>query len=130
MRGAPQRELLRLIIRIRFRTSCGTQGRPRLPRWIFHVQNNRKPLRCQATTVSALTIIRTDFQSPQSFRTQTQKIRSAGVSLSRLGADLRKTESCCRKARFSSRSAAEVFNNETRAAITVNRTCRAEVRSE
>jgi hypothetical protein len=47
-----------------------------------------------------------------------------------LGADLRKTESCCRKARFSSRSAAEVFNIETSAPSTLNKTCRAEVRSE
>jgi hypothetical protein len=77
-----------------------------------------------------LTIIRTDFQSTHSLRSQTQKIRSAAVSLSRLGADLRKTASCCRKARFSSRSAAEVFNIKTRAPSTVNRTCRAEVRSE
>ena len=46
-----QRGLLRLNIRIRSRTSCGTQGRPGLPRPIFHVQNKRKPLRCQATTV-------------------------------------------------------------------------------
>jgi hypothetical protein len=58
MRGAPQLGLLRLIIRIRSRTSCGMQGRPGLPRRILHVQNKRKPLRCQATTVSALTIIR------------------------------------------------------------------------
>jgi len=34
------------------RISCGTRGRPGLPRPIFHVQNKRKPLRCQATTVS------------------------------------------------------------------------------
>ena len=40
---------------------------------------------------------------------QTQKIRSAGVSLRRFGADRRKTASCCRKARFSSRSWAEVL---------------------
>src|SRR5260370_41734813 len=58
MRGAPQSGLLRLIIRIRSRTSFGTLGRPGLPRRILHVQNERKPLRCQATTVSALTIIR------------------------------------------------------------------------
>ncbi len=59
---------------------------------------------------------------------QTQKIRSAGVSLSRLGADLRKTPSCCRKARFSSRSSAEVFNIETRVPTTVSKTCRAALR--
>ena len=56
--SAPQRGLLRLSIRIRSLTSCGMQGRPGLPRWILHVQNKPKPLRWQATTVSALTIIR------------------------------------------------------------------------
>src|SRR5438105_10638982 len=57
MRGAPQRGLLRLNIRIRSRTSCGTLRRPGLPRRIRHLQNKRKPLRCQAMTVSALTIV-------------------------------------------------------------------------
>ena len=33
-----QRGLLRLIIRIRSRTGCGTQGRPGLPQRILHVQ--------------------------------------------------------------------------------------------
>src|SRR6266849_9959295 len=112
MRGAPQRGLLQLIIRIRSRTSCGTRGRPGVPRRILHVQNKPKPLRCQATTVSALTIIRADFQSPHTRRNQTQKIRSAGVSFNRLGAERRKTASCCRKARFSSRSWLEVLNSE------------------
>src|SRR5215813_2978415 len=85
MRGASQRGLLRLIIRIRSRTPCGTLGRPGLPRPIFHVQNKRKPLRCQATTVSALTIIREDFQSLHTRRNQTQKIRSADASVRRFG---------------------------------------------
>jgi hypothetical protein len=49
--------------------------------------SKRKPSRCQATTVSALTIISTDFQSPYTRRSRTQNIRSAGVSFSRLGAD-------------------------------------------
>ena len=69
------------------------------------------------------------FQPPHTRRSQTQKIRSAAVTLSRLGADLRKTASCCRKARFSNRSAAEVFNIETSARSTVNRACRLELRS-
>src|SRR5262244_1714235 len=42
-----------------------------------------KALRCQATTVSALTIIRADVQSLHTRRNQTQKIRSAGVSFNR-----------------------------------------------
>jgi hypothetical protein len=49
-------------------------------------------------TVSAFTIIRADFQSPHTHRSQTQKIRSAPISFSRLGAERRKTVNCCRKA--------------------------------
>jgi hypothetical protein len=41
----------------------------------------------------SVTIIRTDFQSPHTRRNQTQKIRSAGVSFNRLGAERRKTVS-------------------------------------
>jgi len=103
------------------RTSCGTLGRPALPRCIFHVQNKRKPFRCQATTVSALTIIRADFQSAHTRCNQTQEIRSVGVNFNRLGADRRNTVSCCRRARFSSRSWAEVLNIEARAPNAVNR---------
>src|SRR4051812_21416637 len=44
------------------------------------------------------------FHSHQTRRSKTQKIRSAGVSFSRLGAERRKTMSCCRKAMFSSRN--------------------------
>ncbi len=60
MRGAPQPGLLRLIIRIKPRISDGTLGRPGFPRLTFYVQNKLKPFRCQATTVSGLTIIRAD----------------------------------------------------------------------
>ena len=83
-----------------------------LAQWIFHVQNKRDPFLCQATTVSALTISRADFQSAQTSRSHTQKTRSADVSFGRLGAERRNTASCCRKARFSSRSCAEVLNTE------------------
>src|SRR5215472_10586176 len=121
MRGAPQRGFVRLIIRIRSRTGCGTRGRPGLPRRILHVQNKPKPLRRQATTVSALTIIRADFHSPRRRSNQTQKIQSAGVSFNRFGAERRKTASCCRKARFSSRSWLEVLNIEASAPCTLNR---------
>jgi hypothetical protein len=51
---------------------------------------------------------------------QTRKIRSAGVSFSRLGAERRKTASCCRKARFSSRSWLEVLNIEASAPSKLN----------
>ena len=43
--------------------------------------------------IGALTIIRADFQSAHTFRTHTRKIRSAGVSFSRLGAERRNTAS-------------------------------------
>jgi hypothetical protein len=129
MCGAPQRGLLRLIIRIRSRTSCGTLGRPGFPWCIFHVQNKRKPFPCQATTVSALTIISADFQSVHANRSQTQKIRSVGLSFSRLGAERRKTVSCCRKATFSSRSCVELLNIEARAPTAVNKACIADQRS-
>jgi hypothetical protein len=51
-------------------------------------------------------------------RSHTQKIRSARVSFSRLGAARRKTVSCCRKARFSRRSWAEVLTIEVRTSST------------
>jgi hypothetical protein len=84
-RRTPAR-VIALINRISSRISCGTLGRPGLPRYIFHLQNRREPFRCQATTVSALTSIRVDFHSAHTHRSQTQKIRSAAVSFSRLGA--------------------------------------------
>src|SRR5215813_2672543 len=82
-----------------------------------------------ATTVSALTIIRADFQSPHRQSNQTQKIRSAGVSFNRLGAERRKTASGCRKARFSSRSWLEVLNIEASAPSKLNRGRSADRRS-
>ncbi len=116
MRGAPQRGLLRLSIRIRSRISCGMPGRPGLPRRTRHVQNKRKPLRCQATTVSGLTIINAWSQRAQTHLIQTQNARSDFVSRNRFGADRRSTPSCCRKARFSRRSSAEVLNHAAAAA--------------
>jgi uncharacterized UPF0160 family protein len=56
------------------------------------------------------------FQSVHTNRSQTQKIRSVGLSFSRLGAECRETVSCCHKAMFSSRSCAELLNIEARGA--------------
>lgn len=53
----------------------------------------RNPFRCQAMTVAGLTIIRADFQSPQTRRKHTQKTRSAGISFSCFGAERRSTPS-------------------------------------
>src|SRR3954464_10108269 len=64
------------MIRISSRMSRCPLGRPGLPCRIFQVQNSRKPLRCQAITVAALTmktLVRHSFQTDES---QTHRIRS------------------------------------------------------
>ena len=53
MRGEPHSGFG--IVRIRKRTSDGTLGRPRCVR-LFQRHRRRKPCRCQATTVSGLTM--------------------------------------------------------------------------
>ena len=55
MRGAPHNGFASAIVRINWRTSRGTLGRPTRRR-LFHVQKSRKPRRCQARTVSGLTM--------------------------------------------------------------------------
>src|SRR5260370_30229497 len=76
MRGAPQRGLARLIFRIRLRTSGDTHGRP--SRWrLFQFQYSRKPLRCQAMTVSGLTRSSAERQSFHNRESQTHRTRSA-----------------------------------------------------
>jgi hypothetical protein len=50
----------------------------------------------------------------------TRKARSAGVSRNRFGADRRRAPSCCRSARFSRRSSAEVLYQHESAAMSVN----------
>ncbi len=55
-RGALQSGFSRLIRRMSSRTSCGTGGRLPFRRRYFQVQSKRKPFRCQAMTVSGLTI--------------------------------------------------------------------------
>ena len=74
--------LARDIFRISARTSEGTVGRP-VRRRLFHVQSRRKPRRCQAMTVSGLTMtsaVRQLFQTPVS---HTHRSRSAAVSRTR-----------------------------------------------
>src|SRR5215813_12015967 len=72
MRGAPQSGFSRLMVRINWRTSLGTQGRPGLPCRTFQAQNRRKPLRCQPMTVAALTTKMLDCQSFQTAQSQAQ----------------------------------------------------------
>ena len=65
-------------------------------------QYRRKPVRCQRTAVSGVTMRRDCFQADQTRRATTQKSLS---KLPRLGRGWRRfrTESCCRKAKFSRR---------------------------
>jgi hypothetical protein len=62
-------------------------GRPGWPRRTFQVQNSRKPARCQATTVSGLTMANAERQSPQIRDSQTHKRRSTGVNRGRFLAE-------------------------------------------
>src|ERR1700730_11858234 len=52
IRGAPHNGFSRHMRRIKSLTSHDTFGLPTVPRRPFHVQNSRKPLRCQAMTVA------------------------------------------------------------------------------
>ena len=92
--------------RIRSRTSCETAGLPILPSRTFQVQNNRKPLRCQAMTVSGLTMISADLQSAQALDNHAQKTRSAMVNFGRFLAERRNTQIWCRSATISTWRAA------------------------
>ena len=67
--------------RIRSRTSRGTDGRPGLPLRIFHVQKRRNAFRCQATTVSGLTMTSEDHQSDQIREGQTQQEAIGAIEL-------------------------------------------------
>ena len=63
-------------------------GRPGWPRRTFQVQKRRKPARCQATTVSGLTMASAERQSRQRRERQIQNRRSAAVNFGRFAADL------------------------------------------
>ena len=83
MRGAPHIGFSRLILRISSRVSLGTFGLPGFPCRTFQVQKSRKPLRCQATTVSGFTITRAERQSRQTLHSQTHRPRSTTVNCGR-----------------------------------------------
>src|SRR5215468_6206314 len=70
IREAPHSRLSRLILRMSTRTSAATSGRPDRPWRTFHVQNRRKPCRCQPITVSGLTITRAERQSRHTWANQ------------------------------------------------------------
>jgi hypothetical protein len=107
MRGAPQSGFSRLIFRISLRTSFDTAGRPRGPRRTFQVQNSRNPLRCQAMTVSGLTMQRAECHSAQAPQSQAHRNRSNRFSLGFLS-ERCITPSWWRRARISSCNAARV----------------------
>ncbi|MCU1316018.1 MAG: hypothetical protein JWN63_1340 [Candidatus Acidoferrum typicum] len=96
----------RHILQIRSRISREMAGRPGWPRRTFQVQNRRKPARCQATTVSGLTMANAERQSRQRWDRQIHNRRSPEVKLGRFLADLRSTPIWWRRAKFSSWTAA------------------------
>jgi hypothetical protein len=55
-------------------------GRPGWPCRTFQIQNRRKPLRCQATTVSGLTMASAERESLQMRESQTHNRRSTEVN--------------------------------------------------
>src|SRR5499425_1328357 len=87
MRGAPQPGFSRHIWRIRARIWWEIAGRPGWLRRTFQVQNRRKPARCQATTVSGLTMARAERQSREVRDSQTHNRRSARVNFGRFFAE-------------------------------------------
>lgn len=100
--GAPHVGFSKDICLIRSRISLLTFGLPGLD-LDFQRQYNLNPCRCHLITVSGLTIKRLNFQSVHNWESRDQKRRSLFLSLRRL--ILRCwTTSCCRRAKFSSRS--------------------------
>ena len=97
MRGAPQKGLAAAIFLIKARISGLVSGRPLRLLLEIQVQKSRKPLRCQDTTVSGLTMIRAERQSRQVAARHAQKNRSEVASFGRLTERLR-TLSWCRRA--------------------------------
>ena len=110
----PQVGFARLIRRIRSRTSFRTDGRSGWPCRTFHVQKRRKPLRCQAITVSGLTTMSAQRQSAHTPLSQAQRSRSSGVNFG-FFTERRRTTSWCRSATFSNWRAAQVLKTDDRA---------------
>ena len=74
-------------------------------------QYSRNPARCHRTTVSGVTRINGRFQPDQTFRKTTQNSRSTELSRGR-GRLACRASSCCRRARFSRRSASRERKTE------------------
>lgn len=88
------------ISRIKARTSDGTPGRPVRHR-LFHVQNRRKPRRCQASTVAGCTIWSAAVQPCHRCDSQDHSTRSTVVKRTRGRRERFATASWCRSARIS-----------------------------
>lgn len=126
---APQRGLLRLIIRIRSWTSCGTGGPPCLA-----AADSPRPEQAEALMMPGDNCFGLDdhqggfpvaTHAPQPDPEESVR----GHQLQPFRSRRRKTVSCCRRARFSSRSWVEVLNIEARAPSAVNRCCCADRRN-
>ena len=114
MRGAPQSGFAKLIFRMRSRTSRDTSGLPGLPCLLFQVQYWRNPRRCQAMTVSGLTMMSTERHPDHRCSSHVHKRRSTSVSRMRPRCDLRSTFIWCRRARISNCKADRVWKQERR----------------
>jgi hypothetical protein len=77
IRGAPQSGFVRLILRMSSRAPFANAGLPGCPWRLFQVQYSRSPLRCQAITVSGLTMASAECQPDQRRISHVQKSRSA-----------------------------------------------------
>ena len=99
--GAPQVGLSATIRKISSRTSLGVGLLPTSLRTLeISLQYIRKPVRCQRTTVSGVTMMRDSFQADQTRRAMTQKSLSKRPRLGR-GCRRFSTARCCRSVRFS-----------------------------
>jgi hypothetical protein len=110
VRGAPQSGFARLIFRMRSRASLDTGLRCLL----FQVQYSRNPRRCQAMTVSGLTMMSAERQPDHTCSSHAHKRRSIPVSRTRPRCDLRSTLVWWRRARISNCRAARVWKQERR----------------
>src|SRR5439155_8246651 len=114
MRGAPQSGFARLIFRMRSRTSRDISGLPGLSCRLFQAQNRRNPRRCQAMTVSGLTMMSAERQPDHRCSSHVHNRRSTLVSRTRPRCALRSTLIWWRRARISNCRAARVWKQERR----------------
>lgn len=115
---APQVGFSETMRKMRSRNSLLTHFLPAFVRCHeIHVQYNLKPPRCHRTTMLGCTRINARRQSTQSRLSITQNSLSDGMSCG-CGCFCLKTESCCRRARFSKSRWRRERNNR------VNRTAR------